>query len=157
MCEEHQSAKLQVQENLKQQQISLKDCLDLFQSEEQLERDNAWYCNACKIHVEATKKLELYRLPKILVIALKRFKNRNYCRDKNGAFVDFPMQDLDISQWVKGKFDNHFIYDCFAVSNHYGGLGGGHYTAFALNEQLNQWFEFNDSRVEQVGQRNVIS
>lgn len=48
--------------------------------------------------MEATKKLELYRLPKILVIALKRFKNRNYYRDKNGAFVDFPMQDLDISQ-----------------------------------------------------------
>ena len=30
------------------------------------------------------------------------------------------------------------IYDLYAISNHYGGLGGGHYTAFAKNGD--QWF-----------------
>lgn len=25
------------------------------------------------------------------------------------------------------------IYDLYAISNHYGGLGGGHYTAYAKN------------------------
>ena len=25
------------------------------------------------------------------------------------------------------------IYDLYAVSNHFGGMGGGHYTAFAKN------------------------
>lgn len=34
-----------------------------------------------------------------------------------------------------------------AVSNHYGGLGGGHYTAYAKNPFYDKWFEFNDSSV----------
>jgi hypothetical protein len=38
------------------------------------------------------------------------------------------------------------IYDCFAVSNHYGGLGGGHYTAHALNDD-GVWCYYDDSRV----------
>jgi ubiquitin carboxyl-terminal hydrolase 4/11/15 len=33
----------------------------------------------------------------------------------------------------------------FAVSNHYGGMGGGHYTAYAKNPMFNTWFDFNDS------------
>ena len=37
------------------------------------------------------------------------------------------------------------IYDLFAVDNHYGGLGGGHYTAYALNfmEDNQNWYEYN--------------
>ena len=37
------------------------------------------------------------------------------------------------------------LYDLFAVSNHYGGLGGGHYTAYAKNN--GKWYDFNDSSV----------
>lgn len=29
------------------------------------------------------------------------------------------------------KNNKPLIYDCIAVSNHMGGLGGGHYTAYA--------------------------
>ena len=36
-------------------------------------------------------------------------------------------------------------YDLYAVSNHYGGLGGGHYTAYGKNN--GKWYEFNDSSV----------
>lgn len=39
------------------------------------------------------------------------------------------------------------IYELYAVSNHYGGLGGGHYTAYGKNN--GRWFEFNDSSVRQ--------
>jgi ubiquitin C-terminal hydrolase len=30
------------------------------------------------------------------------------------------------------------IYDLYAISNHYGGLGGGHYTAYAKNSS--KWY-----------------
>lgn len=42
------------------------------------------------------------------------------------------------------KGGQDLIYDCYAVSNHMGGLGGGHYTAYAMNRQ-DQWHSFNDS------------
>ncbi len=29
-------------------------------------------------------------------------------------------------------------YELYAISNHYGGLGGGHYTAYAKNGE--KWF-----------------
>jgi hypothetical protein len=37
------------------------------------------------------------------------------------------------------------MYDLYAVSNHVGSLGGGHYTALALNRFDDAWYEFNDS------------
>jgi ubiquitin C-terminal hydrolase len=38
-----------------------------------------------------------------------------------------PSYNLEIHQNAKP------IYELYAVSNHYGSLGGGHYTAFAKN------------------------
>lgn len=42
------------------------------------------------------------------------------------------------------------IYDLYAISNHFGGLGGGHYTAFAKNKFDNEWYNFDDSHVTQI-------
>jgi ubiquitin carboxyl-terminal hydrolase 4/11/15 len=63
---------------------------------------------------------------------LKRFSNTGRFSlggDKIDAFVDAPLRDLDLSGVVKGlskKEDDSLIYDLYAISNHYGGLGGGH-------------------------------
>ena len=35
----------------------------------------------------------------------------------------------------------------YAVSNHYGSLYSGHYTAFAKNFVDKEWYEFDDSQV----------
>lgn len=35
---------------------------------------NQWYCPKCKAHVNATKTIQLYKLPKYLVIQLKKLK-----------------------------------------------------------------------------------
>lgn len=42
------------------------------------------------------------------------------------------------------------VYDLRGVVNHYGGLNGGHYTAFALNEHDSRWYDFSDDRVSAV-------
>jgi len=49
------------------------------------------------------------------------------------------------------------IYDCYAVSNHYGNMGFGHYTAYAKNPITNQWYEFDDSRVSTISPDQVAS
>lgn len=46
--------------------------------------------------------------------------------------------------------DGDAIYDLSGIVNHYGGLGGGHYTAFARNEHDNCWYEMSDDRVSAV-------
>lgn len=49
-----------------------------------------------------------------------------------------------------------FIYDLYAVSNHYGSLNGGHYTAFCQNPMVKKWYEFDDTHVSKVSQRNDL-
>lgn len=45
------------------------------------------------------------------------------------------------------------IYELYAVSNHFGGLGGGHYTAYAKNGE--KWYDFNDSSVRSCSTSSV--
>merc|ERR1712127_310665 len=61
------------EENTKKE-ITISDCFNEFSKPEILDEDNLWYCNKCKEHVQATKQLEIYRAPPILVVSLKRFK-----------------------------------------------------------------------------------
>lgn len=60
----------QVQTN----QITLDDCLKLFTQPERLTSENPWYCSKCKKHQEALKQMNVWKLPKYLIITLKRFQ-----------------------------------------------------------------------------------
>jgi ubiquitin carboxyl-terminal hydrolase 4/11/15 len=151
----------------KQKGISLGDCLEEFTKEEKLGEDDLWYCPRCKKHQQATKKFTLWKAPDVLVVHLKRFSNSRTLRDKIDAFVDFPVEGLDLSEMVgeravakrlaeKGidledmnleKFDEPLVYDLFGVDEHIGGLGGGHYRAYALNHVTEKWYHFDDSYV----------
>jgi len=44
------------------------------------------------------------------------------------------------------------IYDLYAVSNHYGNMGFGHYTAYAKNWIQDSWFDFDDSSVTKISE-----
>ena len=48
-------------------------------------------------------------------------------------------------------------YDLYAVSNHFGSLGGGHYTAYAKNCIYKKWFHFDDSDVMRANQSEVVT
>lgn len=50
------------------------------------------YCPNCKKHQQATKKFDLWSLPKILVVHLKRFSYSRYWRDKLDTVVEFPIR-----------------------------------------------------------------
>lgn len=124
--------------------ISLEDCLNEFGKSETLSEQNAWYCPRCKEHRRADKMFELWKAPDILVMHLKRFSSNRNFRDKLEVKVDYPVEGLDLSEMVRDQQDGKsLIYDLIGVDNHYGGLGGGHYTAYAKNFFNNAWYEYN--------------
>ncbi len=124
--------------------VTLSDCLDEFGREEILSENDAWYCPRCKEHRRAAKTFELWKSPDILVIHLKRFSANRGFRDKIDVLVDFPVEGLDLTGRVALQENGRsLIYDLCAVDNHYGGLGGGHYTAFARNFVDGRWYEYN--------------
>jgi len=124
--------------------VTLEDCLNEFGKSETLSENNAWYCPRCKAHRRADKMFELWKAPDILVMHLKRFSSNRNFRDKLEVRVEYPTEGLDLSAMVRDKEDGKsLIYDLVAVDNHYGGLGGGHYTAYAKNFINHAWYEYN--------------
>ncbi|XP_027026509.2 ubiquitin carboxyl-terminal hydrolase 19 isoform X4 [Tachysurus fulvidraco] len=148
--------------------FTLEQCLNLFTKPEVLAPEEAWYCPKCQQHREASKQLLLWRLPNVLIIQLKRFSFRSFIwRDKINDMVDFPVRNLDLSKFCIGQKEDVQqppIYDLYAVINHYGGMIGGHYTAYARlpNDKNSQrsdvgWRLFDDSTVTTVEESQVVT
>jgi len=136
-------------------EVSLLDCLDSFTKEEVLDGDEMPTCERCKTRRRCTKRYSLYRLPKILVVHLKRFSQSDRFKQKLSSTVTFPLNGLNLSNYTDSVTNTS--YNCYAVSNHSGTLYSGHYTAFAKHWQTGQWHSYNDSRVSKCSSSNVIT
>ena len=135
--------------------ITLGDCINNFCRQEKLEPGNEWYCPKCKKHTLASKKMELFYLPKILIICFKRFIRESFRWRKNEVFVDFPINNLDMGEYMIGPDKGHSKYNLFAVSQHYGSTGFGHYTAVCKN--FEKWYSYNDSSVHPCSENDSRS
>ena len=60
-----------------------------------------------------------------------------------------------MSQFIVGPDKEHSKYDLFAVSQHYGSTGGGHYTAICKN--FDKWYSYNDSSVHETNESDAKS
>ncbi|XP_017297008.1 ubiquitin carboxyl-terminal hydrolase 8 [Kryptolebias marmoratus] len=136
---------------------SLQDCLRLFSKEEKLTDNNKVFCRHCKAHRDSTKKLEIWKVPPILLVHLKRFSYEGRWKQKLQTSVDFPLDSLDLSQYVIGPKQNLKRYNLYGLSNHYGGLDGGHYTAYCKNAQKQRWYKFDDHEVTEISSSSVKS
>ncbi|XP_051667264.1 ubiquitin carboxyl-terminal hydrolase 4 isoform X2 [Manacus candei] len=137
--------------------VALRDCIELFTTMETLGEHDPWYCPNCKKHQQATKKFDLWSLPKILVVHLKRFSYSRYWRDKLDTVVEFPIRGLNMSEFVCDPRAGSYVYDLIAVSNHYGAMGVGHYTAYAKNKVNDKWYYFDDSSVSVASEDQIVT
>lgn len=122
----------------------IEECLNLYFSGELI---IGWNCPNCKEKRDAIKKLDISKLPPVLVIHLKRFyadndSNKSFKKRQN--YVDFPLNDLEMLPYVarteknNGSNEKH-KYNLYSVSNHYGTMESGHYTAFCKSVNLKKW------------------
>ncbi|XP_064645435.1 ubiquitin carboxyl-terminal hydrolase 8-like isoform X2 [Lineus longissimus] len=133
---------------------TMHDCLNLYLKEEKLSGSSKWFCPQCKTRREASKKTEIWKLPAILLIHLKRFSSDGSWHQKLNTAVDFPLHSLDLKRYVRG----HRVrpdYRLYAISNHYGTMEGGHYTAYAYNYLRRSWLKFDDADVSSISERNI--
>ena len=151
-------------------EITLDDCLDNFCLTEKLERGNEWYCWYCKKNQNSLKKMELFYLPKNLIIILKRFECKLIGKSKiqvwkNNTLVKYPVNNLNFSKYInssnngnnlmsKNK-DNQTPYDLYAISQHSGSLEGGHYASACRN--FGKWYELDDQTVFPSDEETVVS
>lgn len=133
------------------------DCFQEFTKVETLEKDEQWSCPDCKKRQPSTKKITITRLPRNLIIHLKRFDNM---MNKNNVFVSYP-HTLDLTPFWANDFDGRlppgvtelptrgqvppFSYKLYAVASHTGTLYGGHYTAYVHKGSQRGWCYFDDT------------
>ncbi|XP_017658692.1 ubiquitin carboxyl-terminal hydrolase 4 isoform X3 [Nannospalax galili] len=154
-CEKHVS--MSQPQKKKKMAVALRECIELFTTMETLGEHDPWYCPNCKKHQQATKKFDLWSLPKILVVHLKRFSYNRYWRDKLDTVVEFPVRALNMSEFVCDRSARPYVYDLIAVSNHYGAMGVGHYTAYAKNKLNRKWYYFDDSNVSLASEDQIVT
>ena len=138
--------------------ITLENCIQYFTEKENLEEGNEWYCNKCRKRVKASKQIELFYLPRIMIICLSRFlkKGKFFDYSKNTSFVYFPLENLNMEKYVCGPDKKYSKYDLFAVSQHFGGMGGGHYTAVCKNID-GEWYEYDDSNCTKASKKEICT
>lgn len=91
----------------------------------------------------------------MLILHLKRFKmttNEVYKMNNN---INFPLYGLNLEPHVAFPKNESYLYDLYGVVNHYGTMGGGHYTSYV--KRMGDWFDYNDSSVTQVTESQVKS
>ncbi|TKR77391.1 hypothetical protein L596_018374 [Steinernema carpocapsae] len=142
LCIDDESVRIQW--DIHYRPLSLASCMDDFVRPEILE--DPMTCDKCKQKTKRQKSLSVWRLPEILIVHLKRFvylpaQSRWV---KSSKVIDFPLEDFDPIGNSNGKQK----YKCFAIANHYGAMGQGHYVAYARNS--GHWYLFNDCKCQQI-------
>ncbi|KAI8996409.1 cysteine proteinase [Trametes punicea] len=152
--------------------VTLQQCIDAFVKEEVMDKSDAWHCPHCKTLRKATKRLSLSRLPPVLLIHLKRFSAKGPFTDKIETFVEFPLKGLDLTNYMPPPLppgvsagsqlspddprcqQPPYRYDLYGVTNHFGTLSTGHYTAFIASR--GGWLYCDDSRVTPAEAKDVV-
>jgi ubiquitin C-terminal hydrolase len=134
---------------------SIYNCMDLFVKEEFLNGENAWFNEKTGLKEDIRKYVAFWNFPNVLVITLKRFCNDG--KTKINDLIDFPLENLDLSKYVINYYNTKYIYDLYAVCNHFGNIYTGHYTSFIKNIK-GEWIHYNDHIVEKIeNAQNVIT
>jgi ubiquitin C-terminal hydrolase len=100
--------------------------------------DNLYFCEHCKSKQQYTKKTSLNRLPKVLIIVLKRY---TFTGTKILSEVSYG-NTLHVKESSSGEIRK---YTLTGIINHVGNLYSGHYTNY-ININ-NMWLYIDDEKV----------
>lgn len=136
---------------------TLAECFEDLVSDEEVE----YNCYVCKCDKKkAIKSCKIWKNPMVLFIHLNRFKSLPNGRLlKNNTNIDIP-HTFDIAPYydksMKTDLEMSTIYKLKGISNHHGGINGGHYTADCCCIVDNKsWYNFDDSRVSKYSDDNI--
>jgi ubiquitin C-terminal hydrolase len=114
--------------------------LDFYKIEEL--SNSTWKCDKCHQQQGAKKQCKIVKIPKVLIIVLKRF-----LMTENGNFKKIN-DPIDITTELEFGFDNKFYkYKICSIGNHLGGYNGGHYNAIVATNEINKPTQPNNTYI----------
>lgn len=112
-----------------------------------IEEVKDYKCEKCKKLTRITKGFQFQKLPRNLIIQLKRFRC-HIIPQKLDSRCQFEL-NLDMLD----SNGNIFRYTLVAVGVHLGSVLGGHYFAYCLRDR---WYKFDDETVTEVDLSKVL-
>jgi ubiquitin C-terminal hydrolase len=148
-------------------QLDIEYCKDLYQcierylSVEPLRDENQYDCEG--ILRDAIKYSVFEKLPKILLVQLKRFKYNECEMEKVHHAIEYP-DEIDMSRYYALKmgkngeieYSNDLTYTLYAVVVHQGQINSGHYYVFIKDYRSQRWIKFNDKTVTYANAKEVF-
>ena len=101
-------------------------------------------CPQCSTQGLCTQRSEIRKLPSMLILHLKRFDNSSRKIENE---IEFPLVNLNISDYVKQNENKDASFNLCGVTNHYGTLAAGHYTSLCRSLDQNIWYKCDDQNV----------
>eukprot|EP00727_Mastigamoeba_balamuthi_P008078 m51a1_g3891 hypothetical protein (762) ;mRNA; f:65589-74528 len=100
------------------------------------------------------KRYLITRLPRYLILTLKRFAKNTFFVEKNLTIVNFPVQQsLDLRDYVHPSLlekGEQTKYSIVSAIKHEGKPESGVYSVFVQNKADQQWFEIQDLNVRET-------
>ena len=124
------------------------ELIEEYLKDEDLDENNKWVCPRCKKKVSTKKSLALWKLPPVLIICLKRFRQDG---TKITDVVNFPLDGLDLSVPCESPQKVPPIYDCIRIIEHHDRHPSNHYTMLYRSSVDNSWLRCDDGRVTRAG------
>jgi len=107
---------------------SVTNMMNTFFKEEK--RCDDWKCEKCKKNTEYTKTIKVWKIPTILFIIIKRFKDINV---KNNNTININKKLCFKSGSVLENIDFDINYEIASLGLHYGNINGGHYCSLCTS------------------------
>jgi len=100
-------------------------------------------------YLETYRQIKLMKVPKYLIIVLKRYRNVNSGNLlKSNNIISFPIDNLDLSSYSEGYETLECNLRLISIGCHQGMLNGGHYYAICRNNN-DTWYKCDDQDIEE--------
>jgi ubiquitin C-terminal hydrolase len=141
---------LSLPQHVHDNKLTLDHCFRYYTRHSVLDGDNAWHSEKSGKKHKAYRFTRFWRLPKYLILILKRF---DMMGSKRNDEIEFP-ERLDMEPYCVLSAQQT-KYRLYGVINHFGDVFGGHYIAHCRNGE--QWRCFDDMNVTNVSVDKVLS
>ena len=136
--------------------LDIYDCFELYTKKGAIVGMD-WFCESCNSLQVAQKQLLIYKLPLYLIIQFDRLSIKKstglFNSGVDDTLINFPINNLDLEEYVEGPDKNKAKYDLYAVIFREMSIKGD--STYCACKNNKKWIMFKDNKVS--GVNNIVN
>jgi ubiquitin C-terminal hydrolase len=124
--------------------------MDSLHSEFKEEEIDGYACESCKQRTLTKKQASIWRLPKVLILSLKRFTPMGTRDNTPLVYNGEPLSFESVFAPESTEKSRATKFKLFATVDHHGSHMGGHYTSQCFSPVWKRWHRYDDETVSEI-------